>query len=148
MITIAKTVIGISALASAGAWTAIDPEPPVRTQIPAPTLIPTINANGKVANRLPTIDGQTLSGSEIVTRIRMAHGLTGATTNQTAVQVASVDCKLFAWPHIPSECLTPADGSTARRPVRVISSEARTVQSAAPQLTATATQPAARLIRN
>lgn len=145
MLTIAKTVFGISALASAGAWTAIDAEPPVRSQDPTPLLIPTISVNGKVANRLPSAESQVLAGSEILVRIRSAHGMTAS---PTSLQVASVDCKLFAWPHIPSECLTPTDGSAARRPVRMISSDTRTVQSAAPQLTATATQPAVRLIRN
>ena len=143
MITIAKTIIGVSALASAGAWTVIDPEPAARLQTPAPLLIPTINVNGKVANRLPTVDGQILSGDEIVARIRSAHGMTA---NQAAQQLASVDCKLFSWPNIPSECLTPGEGSTARRQVRVIASDARTTQ--AQPAASTAAQPAPRFARN
>lgn len=118
MITIAKTILGLSALASAGAMTVVAPEAPAAaTPAPAPMLIPTVTVNGKVANRLPSAAEQRIASAEAVARIRIAH------SPSATQQPASLDCRVFSWPHIPTECLTTTDGSTPRRPARVIGAQ-------------------------
>jgi hypothetical protein len=131
MITITKTILGFSALASAGAWTVVDPVAPAKMHAPAPAIV----AHGKMVDRMPMVDSK-LSGEQILIRIRGAHGL------PTGEKIASVDCKLFAWPNIPAECISTAD---APRKVRVISIEVRTTAPAA--ATAAAQPTPARVIR-
>jgi hypothetical protein len=131
MITVTKTILALSALASAGAWTVVEPTAAVRTHVPASAII----ANGKVVDRMPMVEGG-LSSEQILVRIRSAHGL--------PTKVAAVDCKLFAWPNIPAECISASGGDTPRQ-VRVISTDARPAGQAAPAPT-TAALPA-RVIR-
>lgn len=120
MITIAKTILGLSALVSAGAMMVIIPEAPAATATaPAPMLIPAVTTNGKVANRLPSAFEQRVAGAEAVARLRAAR------PPGDAIRTAAFDCRVFSWPHIPAECLTTADGSAPRRPARVIGAESR-----------------------
>ncbi|MET0606980.1 MAG: hypothetical protein ABWZ80_11025 [Beijerinckiaceae bacterium] len=129
MITVTKSILGLSALASAGAWTVIEPTHPAKQHAPAPAIM----ASGKIVDRAPMAGGDLLSSQQIIVRIRSAHGL------PTGIQVAEVDCKQFAWPNIPSECISSDDGAQ-RRQVRVISAGSNTQQS--PQAT-----PPARVLR-
>jgi hypothetical protein len=128
MITATKTILGLSALALAGAWTVVGATTPARLQLASPATM----ANGKIIDRAPMVDSP-LTNEQILIRIRSAHGL------PTGVKLADVDCKQFAWPNIPSECIVSEDGA-ARRQVRVISVDTRS------SATPAATSPA-RMIR-
>jgi hypothetical protein len=106
MITLTKTLIGLSALVSAGAMTMVAPPAATPPHGAAPALV----ATGKIADRLPGGAAATPTGPAAA-RIRIAHG--------EAPGAAAPDCRSFSWPHIPAGCLT-ANGAPARA-VRVIS---------------------------
>ncbi|WP_342358582.1 hypothetical protein [Terrarubrum flagellatum] len=141
MKTVSKAILGFSALASFAALAMIEPAFSARPQVEGPAL----TSQGKIATRLPGA-AQPATQSEAMARIRMAHGLTGARPDQTAQQIAALDCKGFSWPDVPAECLTPADGASNRRPVRVIARDVSTVS--IKPVAATASQPTPRVARN
>ena len=122
MIEITKVVLGMSALASAGALMVVEPTLPVHLPEPIPAIMQT----GKAVDRLPGAE-RPMSGGEIMQRIRLAHGLKDA---QPSAQ--GVDCRAFTWPNIPDECISDTDGR-ARRAVRVISTDAPPTNSTAEQ---------------
>lgn len=107
MITTMKTLVGLSALLSAGFVNAIDYFDPPREQAAAT----------KILDRHPAMGGSDGPG------IRTA-ALTTVSTKK-GDRLKGVDCAGQTWPYIASECRVAANGARLRQATRTITIEQR-----------------------
>lgn len=110
MITLMKTIVGASALLSAGVVTAVDYiDPPVKAA----------SAATKILDRHPAMDGSSTS-----TRVYAAAGTTMSTTKSDKLTAAG-GCAGQTWPYIANECRVGKNGAPVRQATRTVTIEQR-----------------------
>lgn len=115
---ITKTLIGLSALVSAGYIVGTDASRPV-------------DAPAKFAERFPSFEELMLQPTELKQVAVLPAGTerpavaAASTLAKTDLQARSTGCDRQTWPYIATDCLTSIDGSPVRRPARTITIERR-----------------------